>query len=47
MKEVGLFIGYIVPRINFFFFNRGTQRQEYSSKPVKHSIVERILVFKR
>ena len=26
--------------------NRGTQR-EYSSKPLKHSIVERILVFKR
>ena len=25
---------------------RGTQR-EYSSKPLKHSIVERILVFKR
>ena len=25
---------------------RGTQ-QEYSSKPLKHSIVERILVFKR
>ena len=29
------------------FFNRGTQRQEYSSKPVQHNIVERILVFKR
>ena len=27
-------------------FGRGTQR-EYSSKPVKHSIVKRILVFKR
>ena len=27
-------------------FIRGTQR-EYSSKPLKHSIVERILVFKR
>ena len=26
--------------------NRGTQR-EYSSKPLKHGIVERILVFKR
>ena len=26
--------------------NRGTQR-EYSSKPLKHSIVKRILVFKR
>ena len=26
--------------------HRGTQR-EYSSKPLKHSIVERILVFKR
>ena len=26
--------------------NRGTQR-EYSSKPLKQSIVERILVFKR
>ena len=26
--------------------NRGTQR-EYSSKPLKHSSVERILVFKR
>ena len=25
---------------------RGTQ-QEYSSKPLRHSIVERILVFKR
>ena len=25
---------------------RGTQR-EYSSKPLKHSIIERILVFKR
>ena len=25
---------------------RGTQR-EYSSKPLKHSIVERLLVFKR
>ena len=25
---------------------RGTQR-EYSSKPLKHNIVERILVFKR
>ena len=39
----------------FFLFNvlyqfslkiRGTQ-QEYSSKPLKHSIVERILAFKR
>ena len=27
-------------------YYRGTQR-EYSSKPLKHSIVERILVFKR
>ena len=27
-------------------FNRGTQR-EYSSKPLKHSIVKRVLVFKR
>ena len=27
-------------------YNRGTQR-EYSSKPLKHSNVERILVFKR
>ena len=27
-------------------FHRGTQR-EYSSKPVKNSIVKRILVFKR
>ena len=27
-------------------YNRGTQR-EYSSKPLKHSIVKRILVFKR
>ena len=26
--------------------SRGTQR-EYSSKPLKHSIVKRILVFKR
>ena len=26
--------------------NRGTQR-EYSSKPLKHTIVKRILVFKR
>ena len=26
--------------------NRGTQR-EYSSKPIKHNIVKRILVFKR
>jgi len=26
--------------------NRGTQR-EFSSKPLKHSIVKRILVFKR
>ena len=26
--------------------NRGTQR-EYSSKPLKHSIVKRVLVFKR
>ena len=26
--------------------NRGTQ-QEYSSKPLKHSVVKRILVFKR
>ena len=30
----------------FLPFSRGTQL-EYSSKPVKHSIVERILVFKR
>ena len=30
----------------FRAFVRGTQR-EYSSKPIKHSIVERILVFKR
>ena len=29
-----------------FLSIRGTQR-EYSSKPLKHSIVERILVFKR
>ena len=28
------------------FIVRGTQR-EYSSKPLKHSIVKRILVFKR
>ena len=27
-------------------YGRGTQR-EYSSKPLKHSIVKRILVFKR
>ena len=27
-------------------YDRGTQR-EYSSKPLKHSVVERILVFKR
>ena len=36
---------------NFFLLQtrielRGTQR-EYSSKPLKHSIVKRILVFKR
>ena len=31
---------------SFTYFFRGTQR-EYSSKPLKHSIVERILVFKR
>ena len=30
----------------FTLKNRGTQR-EYSSKPLKHSIVKRILVFKR
>ena len=29
-----------------WYFLRGTQR-EYSSKPLKHSIVERILVLKR
>jgi len=29
-----------------FHYNRGTQ-QEYSSKPVQHGIVKRILVFKR
>ena len=29
-----------------FNYGRGTQR-EYSSKPLKHSIVTRILVFKR
>ena len=27
-------------------YTRGTQR-EYSSKPLKHSLVERILVFER
>ena len=35
--------------IKFYFqaqFFRGTQR-EYSSKPLKHSIIKRILVFKR
>ena len=32
-------------RLNLFK-TRGTQR-EYSSKPLKHSIVERILVFKQ
>ena len=32
-------------RLNLFKI-RGTQR-EYSSKPLKHSIVERILVFKQ
>ena len=31
---------------NGCYFARGTQR-EYSSKPLKHSIVKRILVFKR
>ena len=31
---------------NWKFYFRGTQR-EYSSKPLKHSIVKRILVFKR
>ena len=31
---------------SFYTSNRGTQR-EYSSNPLKHSIVERILVFKR
>ena len=29
-----------------FYMLRGTQR-EYSSKPLKHSIVKRVLVFKR
>ena len=29
-----------------YCINRGTQR-EYRSKPLKHTIVERILVFKR
>ena len=28
------------------YYDRGTQR-EYSSKPLKHSIVKRVLVFKR
>ena len=32
--------------VNGFLFIRGIQ-QEYSSKPLKHSIIERILVFKR
>ena len=33
-------------RMFLYSFIRGTQR-EYRSKPLKHSIVERILVFKR
>ena len=33
-------------RVKVIPFFRGTQR-EYSSKPLKHSIFERILVFKR
>ena len=53
LKEANEFYHVAIPcKLKHFIFNlngiffRGIQR-EYSSKPLKHSIVERILVFKR
>ena len=41
-----IYIYILIDAIYIEFILRGTQR-EYSSKPLKHSIVKRVLVFKQ